>query len=338
MNRGPNHNLLTRCLRAAGLCVALGLSTAASPPQTAPGFELSPILHRLSLDEYIGRLEDISSKLEGDAPAGDLAGALPVTWLVVWDGGQTWIRTEWLSQSLKSIDEAAEGGAGKREALRLKIAGIVKEANTVRTESETTGATIGAQFHLNKIMKRPEFGLVREATLWERLRFQVLNWLADMIYTAGKKSAGWLGWGRYLLWLLISALALLVLYAVVKNLRLRSTPQSVAIPIPYTVSKRSGDWWGGASDAARRGDLRTAVHDGYWAIITRMTEQGRWPQDYSRTHREYLGLLPRESELRESTAVVTLRFERSWYGGTAATDSDFEVTRTLWERLNVSRT
>src|SRR5207244_11963010 len=74
---------------------------------------------------------------------------------------------------------------------------------------------------------------------------------------------------------------------------------------PYTTLFRSRR----ASEAVAAGDYREAVRLAYWAGVYRLEELGQWRVERTRTHREYLRMLPRESSRHAPLAAITERFE-----------------------------
>jgi hypothetical protein len=68
---------------------------------------------------------------------------------------------------------------------------------------------------------------------------------------------------------------------------------------------------------------REAIHLVYWAAIARLESRRLWPADRARTPREYLALIAPEDPRRAGLAALTGSFERTWYGGRSAAESDF---------------
>jgi hypothetical protein len=82
-------------------------------------------------------------------------------------------------------------------------------------------------------------------------------------------------------------------------------------------------WLDDARRAASHGAWRDAVHFLYWSSISRMESSGLWPADRARTPREYLALLAPSHTQRSALLALTRTFERTWYAGRPATESDF---------------
>ena len=83
-------------------------------------------------------------------------------------------------------------------------------------------------------------------------------------------------------------------------------------------------WLEDARRAAASGQWREAIHFLYWAAISRLESKRLWPADRARTPREYLALVAPEDPRRPGLATLTGSFERVWYGGRAAAESDYQ--------------
>ena len=82
-------------------------------------------------------------------------------------------------------------------------------------------------------------------------------------------------------------------------------------------------WLGDARKAADASQWREAIHSVYWAAISRLESKRLWPADRTRTPREYLALVAPEDQRRAGLAALTGSFERIWYGGLPAGESDY---------------
>jgi hypothetical protein len=83
-------------------------------------------------------------------------------------------------------------------------------------------------------------------------------------------------------------------------------------------------WLEDARRAAAAGQWREAIHFLYWAAISRLESKRLWPADRARTPREYLALVAPEDPRQPGLASLTGSFERVWYGGRDAAESDYQ--------------
>jgi hypothetical protein len=89
------------------------------------------------------------------------------------------------------------------------------------------------------------------------------------------------------------------------------------------------EWLAAAHRAAAEGDWRQAIHNAYWAAITRLQRSGALPEDRTRTPREYLRLFSG----REPLAALTSGLERFWYARRIARPEDFRESLNHLETL-----
>jgi len=99
----------------------------------------------------------------------------------------------------------------------------------------------------------------------------------------------------------------------------------------------SHHWLREARAAAARGDYRSAIHAGYWAAIASLEEAKLLAENRSRTPRESLGLIRRESEEYAPLFELTHRFELVWYGYRSADRSDWSDAVRHLEKLGCLR-
>jgi hypothetical protein len=159
-------------------------------------------------------------------------------------------------------------------------------------------------------------------SFWER----VGAWLNRIWASAAKLPihAAWLV--RAIVWGFILAVCVGMAWGLMqmeRRWRIRLVPESDA-PAPGAASARDWQLW--MSDARRSaaiGQWREAVHFVYWAAISRLESKRLWPADRARTPREYLSLVAVEDPRRAAMTALTGSFERTWYGGRAASESDY---------------
>ncbi|HEX4321256.1 MAG TPA: DUF4129 domain-containing protein [Acidobacteriaceae bacterium] len=92
-------------------------------------------------------------------------------------------------------------------------------------------------------------------------------------------------------------------------------------------------WLADAQSAAAQSAWRDAIHYLYWASISRLESSGLWPADRARTPREYLAMLSGASTERTGLAALTRSFERTWYAGRPAVQSDYLAAEQMAAQL-----
>jgi Domain of unknown function (DUF4129) len=156
---------------------------------------------------------------------------------------------------------------------------------------------------------------------------KVGGWLNRVLESAMKASARapWLG--RALVWAFIIAVCVGLIWGLLqleRRWRIRLVPEDRG-PAPGAASAISWQLWlEDARRAAAAGLWREAIHFIYWASISRLESKRLWPADRARTPREYLALVDPQDPRRPSLATLTGSFERVWYGGREAAESDYQ--------------
>ena len=144
------------------------------------------------------------------------------------------------------------------------------------------------------------------------------------------------GWGRVIVWGFILAVCVGLVWGLMqleRRWRIRLVPESDG-PAAGAASARDWQLWlADARRAAAAGEWREAIHFVYWAAISRLESRRLWPADRARTPREYLALVAPEDPRRAGLATLTGSFERVWYGGRAAAESDYRQAEELADGL-----
>jgi Domain of unknown function (DUF4129) len=173
-------------------------------------------------------------------------------------------------------------------------------------------------------------------SLRERLLEKVAVWIGGVIrqlVQAGSRSR-WIGLTAEIGFVVLLCVALVWLF--IRLERLGRLGPAILHSGPGSGAASARDWqlWlEDARKAAAQGAWRDAIHLTYWASISRLESSGLWPADRARTPREYLALLSPESAQRPGLATLTRDFERTWYAGQSATETDFRSAEQLAARL-----
>jgi hypothetical protein len=152
-----------------------------------------------------------------------------------------------------------------------------------------------------------------------------INRMFDAIARASSRSA-WLG--PLLLWSLVGAVCIGLVWGLMqleRRWRIRLIPEDGSLGAGAASARDWQLWLEDARRAAAEGKWREAVHFVYWASISRLESRRLWPADRARTPREYLSLLADEDPRRPGLTTLTRSFERIWYGGRAAGESDYQA-------------
>jgi hypothetical protein len=161
-------------------------------------------------------------------------------------------------------------------------------------------------------------------------------WLNRLFQSVAKigTTAAWVG--RVMVYGFILAVCVglvLGLMQLERRWRIRLVPESDG-PADGSASARDWQLWlKDSRRAADDGQWREAIHFVYWAAISRLESKRLWPADRARTPREYLALVAADDPRKPQLATLTGSFERVWYGGRAAAESDYRKAEALAGQL-----
>ncbi len=221
--------------------------------------------------------------------------------------------------------------AGKRLARDLAQADAGSAAPAAHAQERAT---------MTQVLADPSFRNMVEPAAQESYLDKIGKWLRhwlgrliDRIVESISKVVSRSTWiGRLILWGFILAVCVglvLGLMQLERRWRVRLTPEEMG-PAAGAASARDWQLWlEDARKAAAAGQWREAIHFVYWASISRLESRRLWPADRARTPREYLALVAPEDPRQAGLATLTGRFERTWYGGRAAAESDYRSAEQL---------
>ncbi|HEY3628793.1 MAG TPA: DUF4129 domain-containing protein [Terracidiphilus sp.] len=189
---------------------------------------------------------------------------------------------------------------------------------------------------MNQVLAGREFRDLKQPTTRDTALERFGNWLNRVFANMDKLRARSAWVGRALIWGFLLAVGTglaIVLVRLERRWRIRLVPSSNR-PAPEAASARDWQlWMNDARTAAAGGLWRDAIHFLYWASISRLESKRLWPADRARTPREYLALVAPEDPRRGTLAALTRSFERTWYGGREARESDYRAAEGLATEL-----
>jgi hypothetical protein len=206
------------------------------------------------------------------------------------------------------------------------------ETRLARDLVEAGAAAVPAPDHasersvMKQVLAGREFSDLEEPSAKDSVLEKAGNWLNHVLESAMKASARapWLG--RALVWGFILAVCLALVWGLLqleRRWRIRLVPEDRGPATGAASAIHWQLWLEDARRAAAAGQWREAIHFLYWAAISRLESKRLWPADRARTPREYLALVALEDPRQPGLATLTGSFERVWYGGRAAEESDY---------------
>jgi hypothetical protein len=256
-----------------------------------------------------------------------------------------WLRV--LLEHAQKPDDAkkAQGSEQKQEASNNAEATpstsqLLEDAQGRLTQdlAEFDGGAAGHAAHANEravpnqVLAGREFRNLKKADQGPSELEKFGNWLNKFFEWLGGKQvhAAWVG--RALIWGFLLAVAVglaWMLLQMERRWRVRLIPESDG-PAPTAASARDWQLWlKDAREAASNGEWREAIHFLYWAAISRLESKKLWPADRARTPREYVALVGSDDPRKPGLNALTREFERTWYGGRPAEETDYRRAEEL---------
>ena len=339
-------------LSASGTFARAQFAAESSPPTSTA--------HDVSLDEYRQHLESLTAVVQACAKARDTKKCDPM--LVGLDDrialdanpARRIIRYDWLRAVLSRAQEKDEpppkpaapsalpdlAGAPSKQTTSQLLAG--SEARLAADLAQSRLIYAASPVHaperaaLGTVLAGREFRDVGATSPREELMERVDNAINSFFNHIARFSARnrWLG--RVAVWGFFGVICVGLAWGLIqleRRWRIRLVPTQDG-PAPDAPSARDWQLWiEDARRAAAEGRWREAIHFIYWAAISRLESNRLWPADRARTPREYLALVAEEDPRRPPLATLTGSFERTWYGGRAAHESDYLAAEQLASEL-----
>jgi hypothetical protein len=220
----------------------------------------------------------------------------------------------------------------------LKDAKVRLESDLAQSHAQVAPAASHAQEQavLQQVLSEREFRGLKQTSVRESVLEKFGNWLNRLFESAANLRARSAWVGRALVWGFILGVCVALVYSLLRlerRWRVQLTEERDR-PAPGAASARDWQLWlEDARKAAASGQWREAIHFVYWAAISRLESRRLWPADRARTPREYLALVALEDPRKPGLSQLTSTFERFWYGGRQAGESDYKNAESLASSL-----
>jgi hypothetical protein len=224
----------------------------------------------------------------------------------------------------------------------LQAAQVRLTQEIAQADSAAAGPPAAASDHareretMKQVLAGRDFRGLETHTVRDSLLEKLGEWLNWFFAGIAKLHASSVWVGRVIVWGFILAVCVGLAWGLLqleRRWRLRLVPESDG-PAAGAASARDWQLWlTDARRAAAAGEWREAIHFVYWAAISRLESRRMWPADRARTPREYLALVTTDDPRRAGLATLTGSFERTWYGGRTAGESDYLQAEKLADGL-----
>jgi Domain of unknown function (DUF4129) len=313
-----------RILRISALCLSLVLLLPAPAEPALFG-------RSFSLPEYVAELshlQDLANQsLERRDAAREAMDDCRGDWKVDTQGQTFTVANDWLIAKFEDL--AKNPTSQTRDEVLARLAAMLADAQAFQ---QSPPDSADAHRKLSDILSRSEFNRVHGPTWWDRLEYRILKWISHLLDRFfGSSSAPTVG--RVFVWTLVGLAVLALAWFTYRTLRQNARLETLMPEVLPVSAKQWRVWLQEARAAADKGLWRDAVHLAYWGGISFLEENGMWRPDKARTPREYLRLLPEQSEHRTTLSQLTRRLETTWYGNEIAGPDTFSETLTHLENL-----
>jgi hypothetical protein len=325
IKRLPTFAVLFLLFAQGGLGAESQFKDSPQRPQSSQSFDLQS--YTSELERWLASANRLRERPQ---EAAALRKQLPDSWPVTAQGQHFVVSTRLLGAGLDRVIQDPRTVARAAQDMSARLDALLEDARAmsripIRNDN-------GTRAKLDDILRRREFRFARgpseSETFWDRLMDRVWQWIGRLLSRAGghPKVVNLLRWG------IVMGVGLILLAWLIYTLTHISYRRFPAPPAA-TPSAPWRDWAQQARTAAARGEFREAIRIIYGAAVLLMGEAGAFRVDPSRTHREYVRLLPADSVYRPHLIAITACFEQVWYGGAPASVSDYEAALAELESL-----
>jgi hypothetical protein len=368
----PTCALALAVLLATGPAYAHNLAQAGTPADSTPAAAAPPAAHPhdASYDEYRQHLTALKAIVDSCAKYRDIKACDPaqvgvddrVPVSTAPNAERRLVRYGWLrvllSRAQDKDTDPSENGADakkqtapatgtpkeearppKRTTTQLLIDAkdrLAGDLAQIDKPSAETPAHAEQRAVMNQVLAGRDFANLEEPTAKDSALEKVGNWLNKIFDSAARltQHSAWVG--RVLVWGFILAICIGLVWGLMqleRRWRVRLVPDDHA-PAPGAASARDWQLWlEDARRAAAAGLWREAIHFVYWASISRLESRRLWPADRARTPREYLALVAADDARKPGLTTLTGSFERVWYGGRPAGETDYRKAEEIASAL-----
>jgi hypothetical protein len=268
--------------------------------------------------------------------ADDLRRSLPFKLEVQTTGQQFTVSNAWLVEALVYWEKQTPKRTDLQRQMAQRLQWELQQAQELSRPAESPSSQ-AARAQLAAVLSRREFRFVRAPSWWDLLWARVWRWIGRQLEKLARRVHLKPKVSDVLSWILLGAAFLLLALILWRNLwRAARGITRLTLEAPVSTAWGWGQWADAAREAVAEQRYRDAVHCSYWAAVFRLEQMGVWRLDASRTPREYLRLLPRDSQHRQAMTSLTRSFEIVWYGYRPITPAQAESALQELESLGCS--
>ena len=307
---------------------------------------------RSTVADYANRLDRaeqmVKEAIEGNSASSELAAEmndvkrlLPAREEVEFNGSITRIDNAWLHEAADNVVKSAEGRLRMLGEISARLARLRQSVKSARTAEDRASQDLRAR--LDGILARPEYQPEekRESTIARGIR-RTKEFILRLL-RGGSSARAPQASGEGLVMVLRALIFLVVIVALIfgaaklaRRFQARRKPaeeaetrEALGEEIPEDAT--ADDLFAMASELARHGEYRKAIRRAYIALLCDLDHRGKLRLGRSKTNRDYLDAMRSEQRIYPTFTVMTLAFERAWYGQERATEEEFRNFATLYQ-------
>lgn len=223
------------------------------------------------------------------------------------------------------------------QAAQLRLTQDIAQADSLAAGPPTAAADhVPERETMKQVLSGRDFRNLEPPTKRDSFLEKLGEWLNRFIENLAKLHASSAWVGRVIVGGFILATCVGLVWGLLqleRRWRIRLVPESDGLAAGAASARDWQLWLADARRAAAASEWREAIHFVYWAAISRLESKRLWPADRARTPREYLALVTADDPRRAGLATLTGSFERTWYGGRTAGESDYMQAEKLADGL-----
>ncbi|HMB26683.1 MAG TPA: DUF4129 domain-containing protein [Blastocatellia bacterium] len=318
----------------------------------------APAQGRSTVDDYANRLDraerSVKEAIERKSKASELATRmnevkrlLPVSEEVEFNGATTRVDNAWLHEAVDGAVKTEVAAERRLQMLGEISARLTRLRQSIKSAQTADGrASQDQRARLDDILARPEYRPEeeRESTIARgvsHIKEFIARLLRKLFGGSPARAPQTGGAGlvmvlRALIFLVVVAALIFGAAKLVRRFQIRQKPakeaetrEALGEEIPEYVT--AADLFAMASELARQGEYRKAIRRAYIALLCDLDQRGKLRLGRSKTNRDYLDAMSSEQRIYPTFSVMTLAFERAWYGQARATEEEFHNFVSLYQ-------
>lgn len=297
-------------------------------------------------EEYLSESQNIAQQKE---ILQDIRAKLPLTEKIELGGTTFEVNHGLILEKLKEFENESYNSTKRTpiinevfdrlSALQNKVTELEQAELSKRTKDEE-------KQKLEEILRRPEYEKPKEKeeTWIQRKWREFLEWLMKSAPQQKQKTTqeGSPMLSSTLLYIILAIALAFISFLIyrfapffihkIRTREKRDKKSRVILGETISAEETSQNIFSEAENLARNGNLRGAIRKGYIALLCELSDRKIIGLARHKTNRDYLRDVKNKKELHQNMNVLTLNFERNWYGFNQADEKDWEEFKQTYQQ------